>query len=98
MQIPAHILAACTAMLSPYMSESEVSARLARPAGQPMPEDDPLLTVAEAAARCRVTAWTIRHWIRSGALESRKLRGSVRVPRSALAKISPTPTTKKETT
>ncbi len=51
--------------------------------------DEPLLTVPEVAQRLRVTAETVRRWLRAGRLRGARISDAAgyRIPRSEVARL-----------
>lgn len=56
----------------------------------PMPDTaapDRLLTVKEVAARLQVSEWTVRTWLKTGALRGAKVARKWRIPPEALRRF-----------
>ena len=48
---------------------------------------DPFLTVGEAAVELRLTSWTVRRYIRIGALRARRVMGRWLIPREEMDRL-----------
>jgi len=87
-QIPENIVTGVTAMLAPYCP-GLTAERLLSAIGREKQEVEveTLLTRREAAEALKVSIPTVDRCLRDGVLPKRRIRGTVRIPTKALAKL-----------
>lgn len=88
-EIPEAITTAATTMLAPYypgLTASELNKRLSFMPGYEE-QTERLLTRKETATALSISTVTLDRMIKGGELECRRIRGSVRIPQSAVLAI-----------
>jgi len=88
-EIPSTITTAITSILAPYcpgLTPSELTKRLSFVPGAEE-QAERLLTRKESAAALAISTITLDRMIKAGELEARRIRGSVRIPHSAVQAI-----------
>ena len=87
-QIPEHIANGVAAMLAPYCPGLTAERLLSSISFEPeKKEAETLLTRKEAAVALKVSIPTIDRCLRDGTLPKRRIRGAVRIPASAVARL-----------
>lgn len=82
--VPKEIINAAARMLAEYVAGLTPEKLSEAITYQPEPEAEHFFTHREAAARLRISTVTVDRMLRSGELPKRRIRGSVRVPSSAV--------------
>ena len=87
-QIPENIANGVAAMLAPYCPGLTTERLLAAVSFEPEKDEvETLLTRKEAAEALKVSLPTIDRCLRDGVLPKRRIRGAVRIPSSAVARL-----------